>query len=498
MPFISTTSAESRGATSYQVQFPFIDARSRHLTETPELIDTATPAEGTAASKVLLHLRAKYDLTTDDSRFVFMFASKACDAALQKIDQVGDYYNYALSVDVPLFSETQSLDPTIMLQLRMEDNHGGILSKAECGSFTYTDTSPSLGYKSSPALSRKRKYSTEFPDFSDPTASKRPSVQRLQAKPRSSSTSYSLDHSTVSPLPSYVQPSLSADYGYTGGYNLSKQQQTPQPSYTPQLSQKGLYAVPSGINLPQADMKSQSPNLPTYNQYGTLGQTLRSPASISATQARSSVVPSGPALSTPTLIRTSTLQPHNSGNMPSGQPFNPYLMYPSKAVLKIEGDLDKMTEGWTREEFEAKRRLVQFKRSQSGSTITTSFAPVTPEARSPNSICVSCILWEEKQECFITSVDTIFLLEALVNVRFTVEEKNRIRRNLEGFHPLTVSKAKADSEEFFKVIMGFPNPKPRNIEKDVKVFSWKSLAHALKKIISKYVSVYGLGLARHI
>jgi hypothetical protein len=165
-------------------------------------------------------------------------------------------------------------------------------------------------------------------------------------------------------------------------------------------------------------------------------------------------------------------------------------MYPSKAVLKIEGDLDKMTEGWTREEFEAKRRLVQFKRSQAGSTITTSFAPVTPEARSPNSICVSCILWEEKQECFITSVDTIFLLEALVNVRFTVEEKNRIRRNLEGFHPLTVSKAKADSEEFFKVIMGFPNPKPRNIEKDVKVFSWKSLAHALKKIISKYSASY--------
>jgi hypothetical protein len=53
-----------------------------------------------------------------------------------------------------------------------------------------------------------------------------------------------------------------------------------------------------------------------------------------------------------------------------------------------------------------------------------------------------------------------------------------------------VSKAKSDSEEFFKVIMGFPNPKPRNIEKDVKVFPWKILAHALKKIISKYVSIY--------
>lgn len=92
----------------------------------------------------------------------------------------------------------------------------------------------------------------------------------------------------------------------------------------------------------------------------------------------------------------------------------------------------------------------------------------------------------------MTSVDTIFLLESLVAVRFTVEEKNRIRRNLEGFRPMTVSKAKADSEEFFKIIMGFPNPKPRNIEKDVKVFPWKILAHALKKIIGKYVSRRGV------
>ncbi|EHL03282.1 hypothetical protein M7I_0497 [Glarea lozoyensis 74030] len=34
--------------------------------------------------------------------------------------------------------------------------------------------------------------------------------------------------------------------------------------------------------------------------------------------------------------------------------------------------------------------------------------------------------------------------------------------------------------------MGFPTPKPRNIEKDVKVFHWKDLAAALKKIIGKY------------
>ena len=131
-----------------------------------------------------------------------------------------------------------------------------------------------------------------------------------------------------------------------------------------------------------------------------------------------------------------------------------------------------------------------FKKSQTGSTLTATFKPVGVNERPTNSICISCIYYAEKNECFVTSVDTIYLLEQLVAApnRFTVEEKNRIRRNLEGFRPQTVSKAKAESEEFFKIIMAFPNPKPRNIEKDVKVFPWKILAQALKKIISKYVS----------
>lgn len=36
--------------------------------------------------------------------------------------------------------------------------------------------------------------------------------------------------------------------------------------------------------------------------------------------------------------------------------------------------------------------------------------------------------------------------------------------------------------------MAFPNPKPRNIEKDVKVFPWRILPLALKKIIGKYIA----------
>ncbi|CAJ2510320.1 Uu.00g050230.m01.CDS01 [Anthostomella pinea] len=154
-----------------------------------------------------------------------------------------------------------------------------------------------------------------------------------------------------------------------------------------------------------------------------------------------------PTSSAPQLIRTSTIQ--TSGSFSPAQ-MNPYAMHSAKANLKIDSDLEAIASNWTQEDFK----------------------PVTISERPPNSICISCIYWAEKNECYVTSVDTISLLEQLVAspARFTVEKKNRIRRNLEEFRPLTVSKAKADSEEFFKIIMAFPDPKPRNIKKHVKVF----------------------------
>jgi hypothetical protein len=196
--------------------------------------------------------------------------------------------------------------------------------------------------------------------------------------------------------------------------------------------------------------------------------------------------------SNPPLVRTTTLRAPSVptvtyGSTPS---FNPYDIYPNtKATLLLAGELSTMCEGWTREEKLAKRRLVEFSRSQAGSNITASFKPVSLEERQPNNPCVSCIYWERKRQYYVTSVDTIALLEAVIAVRFTVEEKNRIRRNLEGFKPDTVSKAKDEYEDIFKLIMGFPNPKPRNIEKDIKIFPWSILEQALKKIVSKYVRI---------
>lgn len=170
--------------------------------------------------------------------------------------------------------------------------------------------------------------------------------------------------------------------------------------------------------------------------------------------------------------------------------YQPYPGLVSRIQLEIDGNLDLMSKSWTKEEWDTNRRLIQFYPEQfNNNTIKCHFQIIdtTPSNTKPRTI-VSCIYWKERNDFFITSVDCIYLLESLMCTKFNVEEKNRIRRNLEGFRPLTVSKCKEESAEFFKLIMSFPNPKPRNIEKDLKVFPWKTLPYALKKIITKYTA----------
>lgn len=114
-----------------------------------------------------------------------------------------------------------------------------------------------------------------------------------------------------------------------------------------------------------------------------------------------------------------------------------------------------------------------------------SFAAVAQNDYKENTIVVSCIY--RSNDYFITSVDAIYLLEAFTGSQFEVEEKNRIRRNLEGCRPMTISKSKPGTEGFFRMLMELPPPRPRNIEKDVKVFEWGKLKSMFKRVFSKYV-----------
>lgn len=441
----------------YQARNSYDSGRSQltddSFRQAPE-IKSYNPDRGTGGTHIHIYLRCDYDLQARPAVVLsLLFASKRVLVDITRLETSGPSFEYVILATAPQYSETGASTPQVQLRLQLQEETGQEAGLVDIGRFEYL-----AGQLQStpPTITRKRKLSDES--------------------------------ATSTPINSYRSYPYTSNMSSAYTNNLqSVDLNTMHRRFTPygraQHQQRYRESMP-------AMLPSQSFMQPSLNHASTWSPNFtslsgRTPSFGGATQALSS------SDSNPVLVRTTTLQQTGSpSSTPSGNStggFNPYS-YPQKAVLKIHGDLNSMTEDWTPEEWASNRRLVQFSRSQNKSTVNVEFAPVAPEDRQPNSICISCIWWEERQECFATSVDTIFLLESLIAMRFTVEEKNRIRRNLEGFHPETVSKGKADSEEFFKIIMGFPNPKPRNIEKDVKVFPWKILSHALKKIISKYVS----------
>ncbi|KAL4933378.1 transcriptional regulator medA [Aspergillus undulatus] len=456
--------AKQEYASSYEDEMsPMITAESRQL---PEVI-SYSPQRGSEGTRVFVQIQSPYDLhTTPYATLYIMFGTKKCECNPHFLGFQDSFFQYALSVDTPPFMSTGTPSLAVPLQVAFGNPNDCSGATLQVGIYTYEHA----GQQSPSDESRKRRFSSDALSRSV----KRTSTLPVQVKEESSGY--------AAPYSSYLQP-LPSMNAYAASYHADASPRINASQYThvstnsqPSIRAPSPMAGPS----PMAPSSWNSSFLSVNPEQRSTGY----PVGHGLPQ------PSSPArLSNPTLIRTSTLQ-QSSGVVQPTQSFNPYAMYPAKAILKMNGDLDTMAENWTPEERIAKRRLVQFTRMQSGSTINADFTPVTPEERAPNSICISCIYWDGKDECFVTSVDTIYLLESLVGVRFTVEEKNRIRRNLEGFRPLTVSKSKANSEDFFKTIMGFPAPKPRNIEKDVKVFPWKILSHALKKIIGKYSASY--------
>ena len=440
----------------------------------PEVVSYA-PSQGQSGTKVTIFLRSAYDLDAPQVTPVIMFGQKRCQSILTKSVQPGQQFEYTITVDAPPFTPAASPSPQMPLSLTFDQSPvTWDPPSLDFGSFTYLDQSSFYPVQPPELTQKKRKLSPETSPRRSP--SKKPSMHHLTG-PASA-----MPQSTP-----FRRPSLADSYSQIRRFSGPE----PSQSYShnlPRMQSQQFWST--GQTTPSL----QSTQSPSWGYPQAIHSITRSPSTATMSAgSKASLLPSPASGTTPQLIRTSTIHQSPTTASVAAPPthnFNPYAMYPSgsKAQLKVDGDLSTMSQNWTEAEWETGRRLVQFRRVQSGSVITATFEAVTPEDRIPNSICVSCIYWKERSECYVTSVDTISLLESLVGVRFTVEEKNRIRRNLEGFRPATVSKTKQDSEEFFKLIMGFPNPKPRNIEKDVKVFPWRILAGALRKIIGKYVS----------
>lgn len=197
--------------------------------------------------------------------------------------------------------------------------------------------------------------------------------------------------------------------------------------------------------------------------------------------------PSKVPLHLPLLVRRTFIHPQCYYDHPDLQ------VEPVK--LKFSDDPAVLTENWTPAEVAALRRIVRFHFTPHEVNVGGGHPMmeyhVGFEAISPNDYdhvlpIVLCIWWQEMNLHIVTSVDIIVLLEHMVRQQFSIEEKNRIRRNLQLLKPYTVARTNHRFLPFFNLIMEMEDPRPRNIEKDIKVFRWADLGLALEKVLFKY------------
>jgi len=415
-----------------------------------------------------------------------MFLDKLADASLKYVTQADHDYRYALSTEVPE-PDAQLPHGFCTLKIAVADFMGTTYEVLDVGKFNLKLPKGTKRKQITKKTAKKREASEEVDDSALPPAKKvaasnQPPRQILQQRPMDTEAhfwppqqqfqqfQYTLDdvyHSpnnyTLQALPPTLLQSPLLGYGHVHHNHLQQPFPTsPEPSLDHCVSPKTLYGAP----MTPSAFRTESP--------------------MPVSQPPPSMIGS-PYPENPQLIRTTQL-PSQKVSSTSAESPSSGKSHQSNASLRIIGNLNSMLEKWTKEEKTTQRRLVEIERSQAGSVITVTFKQVQSGSRANTNIVVSCIWWEARGEAYITSVDTIRLLEHLVASRFNVQEKNRIRRNLEGYHPLTVAKGRPESDDFFKVVMGYGEPRPRVIEKDIKAFPWKSLNSMLKKVIGKYVS----------
>ena len=456
------------------------------------------PQRGTRGALVYIYLDSSSDLLSPIPLIAtLMFATHSVPADLTRLgtrEQDVYKYKYLASAPAPAFSETGSSNSNIPLSLQLQEQSTLDVSLFDIGEWLYED-SKQLAHRSSPhEVSRKRKVTDEPSDT--PQSTKRATLSEQQNTQSQEYRSFPYPSSSSANPQSLYNAINTMERKYTA-YGRSQLLQSLQP----ESNTIGSQDLIGGASTLQSLTRPPMGQTPSWNSLKAGPyQSGRNPQANAASSFQASSL-SSPSLVNPTLVRTSTLAPQPSPGTASAGPFsdgslNSYTLYPDRAVLEMRGDLDAMQHNWTPEERAAKRRIVRFWREQNGTTLNAYFKSVRADEQPlPHEHRISCMFWEEQNECYLTSCDTISILESLIGIDFDMKEKNRIRRNLQSYEPCTLSKGKEDSESFFKLVMGFSSPKPRHIEKSVKVFKWKRLEQALKKIISKYVRSMSLVLA---
>ncbi|KAI4278506.1 MAG: hypothetical protein L6R35_006089 [Caloplaca aegaea] len=452
----------------------------------PFTVSEWRPSKGPPGTQFYIFIKSEDDLKHPSyPRIILMFANRQCPAILTRVESYSTTYDFVLTADVPPLSSTGWQGSDVPVRLHFQSLSGASAGMIKLGLFSYTAHQRS--FVSSPQGLLRGEDSLMDITLSTAASKLAVSQQLLPGK--------SCAH------PSGTYGSRSPSYGSSVSRSLPHS--TSAPRFSPyEAARNNCRRRSSAVS--RSSVSTCSPPMPGgerwSSDYAVEDGPRRSSVKTGVAPATNSPFISTMANATPLLHRKSELAKEEC-------PYRHWIKGPN-VTLHIYGSPESMARNWTPAEKANKRRLVQFWRTQSGTSVSAGFKPVAAEEKSPGTICVSCIWWEERGECFFTSVDNIQVLQLVAGQHFIVKEQNRIRRNVENMSPTTIRKRKKveegeeveeeeivveeggeeffNLEEFFKLVMGFNNPRPRNIEKCIKVFPWRLIGPILMKIMGKY------------
>lgn len=151
---------------------------------------------------------------------------------------------------------------------------------------------------------------------------------------------------------------------------------------------------------------------------------------------------------------------------------------------------------WTKAEKLSGRRVVRFRAQVIGFSsedgqkrIMVDCEPVL-DSRSrqyrSNECYISCICTSYLEDFYITSSDIIRLLECIVSIKFSQEQKTRMRRNIQSLRPSVITRH--THESLFRTITTFTNPVALHTKKEINIFLWSSVQLAISKLSSRFTS----------
>ena len=464
-------------------------------------VSSYSPERGNEGARVCVNLESTSDFISPTAQTAnLMFASCPIPVTWTRLEAAEQHacYKYSVHATAPAFSETGSLTSKVPLHLQLKDQSRNDRSSIYIGEWLHEGGKHREHRLPIQEDFRRKVVTEESSGTARSTECTTPSEQQT-----TQSQSY----------PSYSFPSASVAYPqrldfstmqrrYTV-YGRSELQQSLQNGADSMGSQEPIGGAHTARSAVRHSMGQPSLwNSPFGAGYKFSNDDLQ-PNAPSSFQV-SSTPPARPG--NWEFIRLNRIQQPSPGSTSAGSSsdgsFSKYPQYQNRAVLEthravleVRGNLNAMTENWTPEEHSVERRIVRFWREFHGSTMNVFFTPLrVDEPRLPpdmNERRISCIYWGKDHQHYVTSVDAISLLELVFDAEHKIDENNRIRRNLETFDPNTIKKGKdPETDRFFELIMGFSDPKPSRIKKDVKVFNWSALEQALNKVVNKFVCAY--------